>query len=231
MKKLLTISLVCGLVALFASLDAFAEPSAKVTSAVGGIAVVQNSAYIAGDPWLPIMKNTVKTSQQKDLFIDVSLETGLTTNTKVTSKLLTRDVSISEANVVVRVLVDGVEALPGNVTFDARKQTLIAEFAGDLRGCLDEYGHVIIDPNGDCVAPEMLALILETMGAHSFNFVAPDVQVGTHTIEVQAKLYYANTQGAEIAGYPETKAYLGKGSVTVESVRMIKDESIVPELQ
>jgi len=95
---------------------------------------------------------------------------------------------------------------------------------------LDAEGHVIIDPSGNCVTSEMLALILETMAAHSFNFLAPDVNVGIHTIEVQAQLYYANPEGEMISGYPETKAYLGKGSVTVESVRMIKDESTVPEL-
>jgi hypothetical protein len=38
---------------------------------------------------------------------------------------------------------------------------------------------------------------------------------------------YSNN-GDQIADNPATNAYIGKGSVTVESVRMIKGEAVLP---
>jgi hypothetical protein len=217
MKKI--ILTVMGLVFLFAA-TSFAQ-SAKVTANVGDI-----KAITSLNTWTPIMINTIKTANMKDLFIDVSLETGLTTNTKVMSKLLIRDIAEANALVKVRVYVDQYLALPGEVIFDRRKQALIAEFAGDLTNCIDQDGHVIITE--DCVLPEMLALILDTMAAHSFNFIATDVPQGLHTIKVEALIDYDNDAQFLDPPYANmgTNAYIGNGSVTVESVRMIKGEDI-----
>jgi hypothetical protein len=203
--------------------------SAKATSAVGNLKeVAASSSVIMEDGWETVLQNQIKTSSQKDLFVDVSLECGLTTNTKAMSKLLEKAIADAEAAVYVRVLVDGVEAYPGVVTFAKRRQVLIAEFAGDITGCLDEYGHVIID-DGSCVEEESVALILDTLSAHAFNFIAQDVGVGTHTITVEAKTAYVNAE-LEDGDYPATSAWVGKGSMTVEEVRMIQDEDVAPEI-
>ena len=191
---------------------------------MGEVAVVEAKA-----DWSPIFTNSIKMSEQKDLFVDVSLEVGLTTNTKVMSKQLEKVVSTAEAMVLIRVWVDDMLALPGEVTFARRQQTLVAEFAGDLTACIDEEGHVIIDPEGDCIAEETLALILDTMAAHSFNFILPDVGVGENTVTVEAKIAYS-VDGIEDTDYPATNACLGNGSVTVESVRMINTKEEAPEL-
>lgn len=206
---------------------AFAQPSAKVTSQAGDLSVVKFNSYA------PIFTQTIKTSEAKDLFVDVSLECGLTTNTMVMSKQLQRAISEAEAVIKVRVLVDGEEALPGEVTFARRYQGLIAEFAGDIRSALkmNEEGTVYIDET--LIEEEMLALILDTMSANSFNFVAPGLSAGEHTIVVEANPEW-QVQGQEFAPeegellYDEvaTKAYVGKGSVTVESVRSVKGEDI-----
>ena len=79
-----------------------------------------------------------------------------------------------------------------------------------------------------CVQAEEIELILDTMDAATFNFVAADVPQGIQTISVQARI---GVEGAVQNGAYEAAALVGKGSVTVESVRMIKGEDVVlPEL-
>ncbi len=241
MKKSFGSLLIILLAVSFCFTNAFAEPSSKVTANVGTIKQVD-----AGAGWVKIMENTIKTANAKDLFVDVSLECGLTTDTFVSSKLLDRAKAVSEAVVYVKVELDGVPMLPGmmvdpndppapaqeGVTFERREQTLVAHFAGDLSNCIDpNTGYVVMDdPN--CIAPEDLQLILDTMSANSFNFIAPDVSSGTHTIAVHAQVQVITSTETEVYATAEAwaHAYLGKGSVTVEEVRMIKDESLTPEI-
>jgi len=203
--------------------------------------------------WKTLFEQDIKTPTGKDLFITVSLECGLTTDTTVMSRALAKAVAEAEAVVEVRVLVDG-DPVPVNgnvdgegnpdpdtdITFARRNQKLIAQFAGDFSGCMttEEDGSVTVD--WDCVEPETLQLILDTMQANSFNFVVPDLLAGTHPVEIQAKLSYLAT-GNEVIdeelgilaaeGKAAARAYLGNGSATVEVVRMIKDEDVVVDLQ
>ncbi|MGA1840777.1 MAG: hypothetical protein ACMUIU_09150 [bacterium] len=241
MKKIFGVSIIIIIAISFCFVNAFAEPSAKVTANVGNIKQVD-----AGAGWVKIMENNIKTANAKDLFVDVSLECGLTTDTYVSSKVLDRAKAVAEAVVYVKVEMDGVPILPGmmadpngppapekeGVTFERREQTLIAHFAGDLTGCIDpNTGYIVIDdPN--CIAPEDLQLILDTMSANSFNFIAPDVPVGSHTLSVYAQVVVVTSTETEVYATAEAwaHAYIGKGSVTVEEVRMIKDEDIAPEI-
>jgi hypothetical protein len=229
--------------------SAFAGPSAKATSNAGDLAEVAFASAA------PIFTQIIHTAQQKDLLIDVSLECGLTTNTKVMSKNLKRAISEAEAIVEVWVEVDpvfvdgepiersGNLAEPGVVTFARRYQALIAEFAGSFSTTKDEWQDCFVKNNGittidpDCLDPEMVALILDTMTANTFNFVQADLDAGDHTIVVWANLDYRKTgeefvdSENELADWaPEnisTRAYLGKGSVTVESVRFVKGDGPV----
>ena len=250
MKKLSIVCLAVVMAVVFGYGNAFAEASAKVTAVAGLLKQVN-----IGEGWTTVMKNTIKTANAKDLFINVSAEIGLTTNTKVASRLLIKAISEAEALVKMRVIIDAdvdnpdgtVTVVPGadGVTFSRRTQALIAEFAGalvyeDAEGnivnCISidsETGAIDIDVN--CIEEETLALILDTLAAHSFNYVAVDVPVGLHTIEVQALVDYTQVGDAaedELALIedPVTKAYIANGSMTVEEVRMIKDENIDPEI-
>ena len=232
MKKLSIVCLAVVMAVAFGFTAANADPSAKVTAKCGDISVID----MAGDAtdYTTIFTQTIKTAQQKDLFIGVSLECGLTTNTKVASKTLVKATAEAEAVVKVQVLVDGTMdgnevALPGEIIFARRHQKLIAEFAGDITGCIDTLtGTIVIDET--CVLPETLQLILNTMSANSFNFIVKDLLAGPHTIQVQAKLIYVDGDADEIYDTAETgamsNAYLGMGSVTIEEVRMIKDEDV-----
>lgn len=258
MKKLFVYLLAAGMTLCFS--NAFAAPSAKATAQLGDLSVIGVSSEedpLSEDPssidsagtdgWQQIFEQVIKTPTGKDLFIDVSLECGLTTNTKVMSRALAKALAEAEAIVEVRVLVDDV-AVPVNgldpadtdITFARRTQTLIAEFAGDFSTCeVDEDGAIVI--TDECLDPESLQLILDTMTANSFNFIAPDLVADEHIVTVEAKLSYRTlNEGTTIVieeedveggvGASAAAAYLGNGSVTIETVRMIKDEDVVVDL-
>ena len=65
-------------------------------------------------------------------------------------------------------------------------------------------------------------LELETLDAASFSFVDVDVPVGVHQICVQARIR-VKTEGGDV----EAEGVVGKGTVTVESVRLIRGEDVL----
>jgi hypothetical protein len=116
--------------------------------------------------WTTILTQNIKTPNQKDLFVGVSLETGLYTRTHVKSKRNFEgdedwDSSTAHSKVVVRVLVDGESAsapvgvqeagvaFPRMVTFNEREQTLSAKFMGIFTGESLIVTTVPIDNDGD----------------------------------------------------------------------------------
>src|SRR5262249_40284880 len=141
----------------------------------------------------------LKTSQQKDLIITAAMEVGLYTRTLVRSKTGTPDTSSASAGVEVRMVVDqGTPneriAEPGVVVFGRRTQELTATFQGLIDGCLTvdpTTGAVILDPN--CVQPETLQLVLDTMNANSFAFGVANMSAGGHTMKVQARMVMNTT--------------------------------------
>jgi hypothetical protein len=200
------------------------QPSSKATASVGAINIVSGptTAGASEGEWVTVLGNRIKTANQKDLFMDVALECGLHTATKVSSKGGKTDTSKSEAMIQVRVLVDGKEASPGVVVFSRRSQQLSATFQGLLDGALSVdplTGAIVIDEA--LLQPEEVELITESTTAASFNFVLGDISSGTHDVQVQARI---DLGASAQAGASVAKATVGKGSVTVEEVRMIKNE-------
>src|SRR5262245_20302749 len=99
------------------------QPSAKATAKVSNLTLVDwTDARTTG--WQTLLENTIKTANQKDLFISASFEVGLYTDTLVKSKNMISDTSTADAAVRVRVLLDGTPVEPGVVTYGRRKQTL-----------------------------------------------------------------------------------------------------------
>lgn len=201
--------------------------------------------------WTTILAQNIKTPNQKDLFIDVSLETGLWTRTLVRSKVTASDplgewdTSKAQAQILVRVGVDGNYAslpvgmqeagvaFPREVTFDEREQELSAKFMGIFTGdCLkvteNEEGEHTVAINYSCLEYEELDLLLRTLSAHSFNFIVADLEPGNHDITVEAKII---ANGEIDKGEFEAYGLVGQGSVIIESVRMIKGEDYldIPE--
>lgn len=196
------------------------QPSAKATAKVGDIAIMNSD----GMEWDTILSNTLKTPNQKDLFIDVSLECGLYTKTKVKGSGGQEDKATAEAGVYVQVLVDGEPAHPGEVVFCRRTQELTALFGGIMESCTDEDGDGVITYDECEWTDEELELVLDTMNANAFNFIMDDLTAGEHTVDVQARIETATAVGK---GEATAYATIGNGSMTVEEVRMIQDEDII----
>ena len=112
----------------------------------------------------------------------------------------TIDTSSSEARtrLQVRVLLDGEEVEPGPAVFANRVQDLITTLND----------------------AETVEFVLRTMAANSFGWVAVDVPVGVHTVCVQARV---DTGGN---GDFSARGSVGKGTLTVEEVRLIKGEDV-----
>ena len=199
------------------------QPAAKATAKIGSVYALHKDYPTA------ILSQTIKTPTGKGLFIDVSVECGLRTNTLVQSKKGKQTTAKAEASVMVWVTVDGDYAYPKLVTFCKRTQELTATFSGLLSLCVDpETG--AIDP--DCfefLEPEEIGLLLDTMNANSFNFYYGVEFSGVHTVEVWAQIGTTTSVTGEDPGasFAEAEALIGQGSVTIDLVRLIKDEDVV----
>ena len=184
-----------------------------------------------GQNWLPVMTTQIKTSNATDLFVSVSLVTGLYTQTQVkgstAGSTTTGSQAVASGTVAVRVLLDGditgARVLPAStpdphtgsvgVIFDQRIQTLNATLGNVFSGS------TCTASTGCTLTPEQITLILQTASAHSFNFILPQVGTGTHTIAVQAALS-TSTTGTTPGNVAVADALFGLGSVTVEAVRL-----------
>jgi len=223
----------------------WAQPAAKHAVQVNNL-MTWDRDLPGASSWINILSTVIKTSSQKDLILGVSLETSLFTETFVSSKGGTQETADATAGIEVRVCIDNttspnggacdgagglagyVSAQPGVVMFDKRRQLLTAKFAGILSACTgDRDGDGI--PNevpDDCIiTAEELSLLLDTTAAHHFNFVLDDIGVGTHNVKVQARI--SITENASSANArADAKALVGKGSVAVEEIRLVKGVDI-----
>jgi hypothetical protein len=207
------------------------QPSSKVTAKTANLTLLPPTT--TQGQWQTVLANSIKLANNKDLFINACFEVGLYTDTLVRSKLMVSDTSTAKASVKVRVVLDLGKSNervvePGEVVYGRRHQTLSATLEGAIAGCLsivtnlDGSLGLVLDPV--CVQPEEIQLILDTMDAASFSFVAVDVPQGIHTVSVQAQI---DSSGTVQNGTFEARALVGKGAVTVESVRLIKDPKVV----
>ena len=237
MKKTIVIALVTALVVTLVGVGLVANaenlPSSKATAKVSELTLID---WTEEEDWTTILVQSIKTPNKKDLFIDVSLETGLYTRTLVRSKRKAADdedwdTSTAHAEIQVRVVIDeGTaderDASPTPVVFNMREQTLSTKFMGIFTGeCIEVdpvTGNVTL--NYTCLEPEELELILETLSANSFGFVIDELTPGVHTVSVQARIA---TNGEADEGEWEAEALVGKGSVLIEVVRMINQSELL----
>lgn len=219
MKRFLILSVALFVVFCFGSaLAADSQPSAKATAAINklyAIGGVNSVDWVTEAGWTTVHSQQIKTANYKDLFIDVSLQCGLYTRTKSELKV-GGDTSTAHAQLEVRVLVDGADAEPGIVIFDKRVQILNTEL----------YNSLVTFAGSEITNIGYVELILETLQAHAFNFVKADLTPGVHTVAVQARVF-TDTDGSSATA----KAAVGMGSTTIESVRMIKGEDIVVDIE
>ena len=232
MKKLITIALAIVLVLVLCSTAVVAQDSpnasAKATAQIQYLDVM-SVAYTTEpndvtdifdlDYDLELLEQTIKTANDKDLFIDVSLQSAVFTGTTVKSKNMNRDTSAAAAAVVLRVVIDEgtaneIVAFPGVIVYNARLQVLTAKLQGVIP----------TEWPGTITIPEEIGLFIGTMSANSFNFIVADLSSGMHTVTVQAACvsWVMNQQGCA-----QAVAVIGLGSMTVEEVRMVKGENAI----
>lgn len=82
----------------------------------------------------------------------------------------------------------------------------------------------------DCLQEEEVELVLDTMSANAFNFVAPNLKQGVYRVDVYADIDTCTGDkiGSCINGDDpdvEAKATIGRASLVVDEVRFIQDET------
>ncbi|MCZ6484362.1 MAG: hypothetical protein O6826_01530 [Acidobacteria bacterium] len=201
------------------------QPAAQATAKIGYIYALEQDVPTV------ILSQAIKTPTGKGLFIDVSVECGLVTDTWVQSKKGNKNTATAEASVVVWVTVDGAPhyAEPGHVVFCRRTQELTATFSGLLSLCVDPATGIIDPACFEFLQPEEIGLLLDTMSANSFNFYYGLETSGVHTVEVWAQIGTTTSVSGldQEAHFAQAEALIGKGSVTINLVRLIKDEDVV----
>ena len=212
--------------ATFAYNELISLPSCSTTAA-GGCGGTSDTG------WKSILKQQIKLANQKDLFMGASLQCGIVTDTTVKSLNGSEDSAEARGTIRVRVKVttptgavvyaepnsgrNATGAADGDgVVFCDRIQTLRAKFSG--LNCTADLTTGAVT----CSTPEELQLILKTLNANAFNFVAPNLASGVHTVEVQARSSAATSATGVNGSLGSANAFIGAGSVAVESVRMIK---------
>lgn len=202
---------------LAAPVSAETTPASKHAVAYGAPAVIGEGS------WQPILGQKIKTANDKGLAVSVSLECGLYTKTLVKSKAIAK--GEAKASVKVRVLVDGEEADPGPVTFCSRSSKTSAALSDiftkpENESCfVVEAGDEIVKIDPECLLPEELELLEDSMSAHSYFFYYESATPGEHTVTVEALI--DEVTGPEgVAGDQGAQATLGNGSVLIEEIRL-----------
>jgi hypothetical protein len=203
------------------------------------------SVPVTADNFVKVMDATVKVSNSESLFVSTSMVTGLYTSTTTKTKTSSTSGSTSTSTATGTggvyeraVLLDGsgnvvATAFPvaectsmilgcqsiGNgfgVTLDSRVQTLTQS----LTDCVVNVGIT----TGTCSFTSTIGLILQTTSAHSFDFIFPNVGVGTYSVEIQMAVN-SDAQVVSGSGSAVGAAAFGLGSVTVDVVRLVHDFS------
>jgi hypothetical protein len=101
------------------------------------------------------------------------------------------------------------------VTFDERSQTLTA----NRSGCLTNLDPTTGLPVVSWTEPETIGLILSTLSAHSFNFLAETVGSGVYTVKLNIGAT-ATATSSSIAAKSQVGVGVGVGSLTVQLVQV-----------
>ncbi len=210
MKKLLISSIIAiAIVISFANVNVFAQ-SSKAAIGDNTLRLISDSSVSidGSEGWETIMMANIRTANDKGFAFDVALQTGIYTDTSVSSRKGAKATASASGRVLVRVQVTreggvaeyaqpsadivkwaGPEDQPviidadSGVTYDYRNQLLEASFQG-----------LCIDYETDPLAPslsidcdfETVRFMLDTLQAHSFNFYYGLTDSGVYNVSVQA---------------------------------------------
>jgi hypothetical protein len=262
--KLKNLFLTTAIASAIVSAPVFAAPSAKFAAVYGNdgpylSSVVTVEGTVDASNFQQNEGFTfarIKVPQGKELLIGVSAEVGLLTDTSIKGKDGGAAKAIAGASGVVVVVAHrvgdcepgegitcGAVALPGEITLNSRVQTLSATLGGVIESCIDSEVDGIIDVSEDCVvSDEEIGLILETVSANHFNFVAPNLDQGEYditayfttraegTIDIDECTVGGDAEDTCLGGDGEVfarahaEAFIGSYMVTVQEVRAVKGD-------
>ena len=209
MKKISTYTLLT-LTSLFATsvLAAGASTFSGVTNDAPSLEIINIDGGVSTSA-TKIMSTTIKVpGAKKSLLIGVSLESGIL--------LQAGKVGVTDtcAGVNVTVKIDGQEVAPGKVTFNASCQVQTPTTLSILHLCTDTAPLGIIDVSTECTFTDVdLNYFLDRTSANHFNFIAPNVGPGKHTITVEASV----AASASVVG--KAKAVINLGTLSVQVVK------------
>ncbi len=234
MKKLIAITLAVVLLAgLIGGGVALAQGTraSKATAAVSDLTLIDPNR--GADNFTTILEQPIKMAQKKDLFVDVSLLCGLFTQTTVIVQ--SQDPEWSTGDAIAKIMVRVYAEKDGTRYYASPPKGLPTGLNGNYTG---EEGIIFAmreqnlwaKLNTDNASDNMtIGLALDTMDAHSFNFIIPNLDSGVYDVVVQASTYSfpAGGKGKNREVKDAAWAGLGFGSVTIEQVRMANDTSII----
>jgi hypothetical protein len=185
------------------------------------------------------MASTIKVSNSQSLFVSPSLVAGLYTETKTRTSPGTTSTAVASGGGFLRAIVtnqaSGVQQIgwpvaactadllgchaDANGIFGVTLDTRVQSLTQSISNCIVTVAGT---SGGTCSFDLTTDLMLKTTSAHTFNFIFPNVGVGTYTVEIQAAV---NAGATASVGTAIGAAAYGLGSLTVESVRLVHDFS------
>lgn len=242
------------------SISAIAAPSAKFAAVFGDEGPYLTSmANVSGSVDASDFDSnegytfaTIKVPQDKELLVGLSAEIGLTTDTSIKGKNGGEARALADALGKVIIVAHrkddpscetgdgncGAIAHPGEVILNQRVQELEARLGGVIESCTDGDLDGTIVVADDCtVTNEEISLMQETLSAHHFNFVLPNLDQGVYditayfTTEALAEIDICELGDAfceadpsgSVSAYAMSKAFIGKYMLTVQQVRAVKN--------
>lgn len=163
-----------------------------------------------------LLAASIKVSTGRSLAITGSLETALLTDTSVSSNGGNKSTSTASGSIVVTpVLKDSggntYPVYPKQVTYNARTQTLTATLG---QACFQSATGVVT-----CTGSQTIDLLLSTMSANSYLFLAPDLPEGVYTLAFNVNVTTAAT-GDTISSGATAQAAVYAGSLGVSIVQV-----------
>lgn len=225
-----------------AGAQAWAGPAAKFSATISKVEINLDCQSVAGceDSQVDEVVATIKVPNKKELVVGVSAQVGITTETTVKGKLGGGGSATASGGVEVAVELcpianmdpetkacsaGRIPAEPGPITLNARSQQLEAVLGGVIQSCTDSDGNGTIDVATECVvSDEMIRLLLDTLSAHHYNFIFPNVPTGEYRViarfdaDVSSQTQETAVEG-DTLNEANAKLVVGPRVITVESVR------------
>jgi hypothetical protein len=204
-----------------------AQPSGNFSAAISGLMCqIESNGQVTGgigNDGLLTANIKVPAGKGTTLLIGVSLGTALFTSTRRTGSFGGMGGSSSaDAKIVVHVMIDGNEVPPSPVTYDQRAQTLNATLSDAITVCTEEGGCAV-----DETLPASVEMLLSTMEAHHFNFVASGLSPGNHTIDVWWEITNTCDGDACPSDTANATACVGPGVLAVQQVKVFENSGSI----